>query len=178
LCFWKGSFFVCVLSERETPAAKKAVFDLAEKIAEKIEVTGAKPKLLNYLPIEGLLKQSIRYFHLHTCLNYHYYVASQNILKLNQRTEAVLTTYQPDKSFLLFVRYQNQKEAKEAFDSFLSAYIPEEKESGIAQTEDGKWVAAKLERVFVMVIFDAPTKTYAQALMEAFENKLSESTSK
>ena len=113
-----------------------------------------------------------------TSLNYHYFVASQNILKLNQRTEAVLTTYQPDKSFLLFVRYQNQKEAKEAFDSFLSAYIPEEKESGIAQTEDGKWVAAKLERVFVMVIFDAPTKTYAQALMEAFENKLSESTSK
>ena len=177
LCFWKGNFFVCVLSERETPEAKKAVFDLAEKIAGKIEVTGAKPKLLDYLPAEGLLNQSVRYFHLHTSLNYHYFVASQNILKLNQRTEAVLATYQPDKSFLLCVHYQSRKEAKEAFDSFLSAYIPEEKESGIAQTEDGKWVAANSEGVFVMVIFGAPTKASAQTLMEVFKNKLSKSTS-
>jgi len=177
LCFWKGNFFVCIFSERETPEAKKAVFDLAEKIAEKIEVTGAKPKLLDYLPAEGLLNQSVRYFHLHASLNYHYFVASQNILKLNQQTEAVLARYQPGGGFLLCVRYQNSRQAKEAFDSFLGAYIPEEKESGIAQTENGKWVAAKLERVFVMVIFDAPTKAYAQALMEAFEDKLSESTS-
>lgn len=177
LCFWKGDFFVCILSERETPEAKEAVFDLAQKIAENIKVTGTKPQLLGYLPTEGLLERSVRYFHLHTSLNYHYFVASQNILKLNQKTEAVLARYQPSQSYLLFIRYQNQKQAKEALNSFLSAYIPEAKESGIAQIENDNWVAAKLEGVFVVVVFDATTEASAQALLESVSNKLSESAS-
>ena len=177
LCFWKANFFVCILSERETPETKKAVADLARKIAEKIKVTGTKPKLLDYLPPEGLLSRSVRYFHLYTSLNYHYFVANQNILKLSQKTEAVLARYQPGGGFLLCVRYQNQKEAKEAFNSFLSAYIPEAKESGIAQIDNGKWVAAKLEGVFVVVLFDAPTKAYAQDLIKAVEDRFSESAS-
>jgi hypothetical protein len=177
LCFWKGDFFVCILSERETPEAKEAVFHLAQKIAGNIKVTGKKPQLLGYLPTEGLLERSVRYFHLHASLNYHYFVASQNILKLNQKTEAVLARYLPDQSYLLFIRYQNQKQAKEAFDSFLSAYIPEAKESGTAQIENGNWVAAKLKGVFVAVVFDAPTEASAQALLDAFRNKLLESAS-
>jgi len=168
---------VCIFSERETPAAKKTVFDLAQKIAENIKVTGTKPQLLGYLPTEGLLERSVRYFHLHTSLNYHYFVASQNILKLSQKTEAVLARYQPGQSYLLCIRYQSQKQAKEALNSFLSAYIPEGKESGIAQIENDNWVAAKLEGVFVVVVFDAPTEASAQALLEAVRNKLSESAS-
>jgi len=177
LCFWKGNFFVCIFSERETPAAKKTVFDLAQKIAENIKVTGTKPQLLGYLPTEGLLERSVRYFHLHTSLNYHYFVASRNILKLNQKTEAVLGRYVPGQSHLLCIRYQNQKQAKEALNSFLSSYLPEAKESGIAQIENDNWVAAKLEGVFVVVVFDAPTEASAQALLEAVRNKLSESAS-
>lgn len=177
LCFWKGNFFVSIFSERETPQAKRAVFDLAQKIAENIKATGAKPKLLEFLPDEGLVNKSVRYFHLHASLNYHYFVASENILKLNQKTEAVLARYRPDQSYLLCIRYRNQKQAKEAFDSFLSAYIPEGKESGIAQIENKKWVAAKLEGVFVVVVFDAPTEVYAQDLSEAIVNKLKSSAS-
>jgi len=177
LCFWKGNFFVCIFSERETPATKKAVFDLAEKIAKKIKVTGVKPKLLDFLPDKGLADKSVRYFHLHTSLNYHYFVASQNILKLSPQTEAVLARYEPDQSYLLYIRYQNQKQAKEAFNTFLNAYIPEEKESGIAQIENGKWVAAQLEGAFVVVVFDAPTKDNAQAVLEAVSNKLLQSAS-
>ena len=172
LCFWKSDFFVCIFSERETPAAKKAVFDLAEKIAKKIKVTGPKPKLLDFLPDKNLVNKSVRYFHLHTSLNYHYFVASQNILKLSPQTEAVLARYEPGQSYLLCIRYQNQKQANEALNTFLNAYIPEEKESGIAQIENGKWVGAQLEGVFVVVVFDAPTKIYAQALLEAVSNKL------
>jgi len=175
MCFWKANFFACIFSEGETIDTKKAVFDLAQKIAENIKVTGAKPKLLDFLPAEGLLDKSVRYFHLHTSLNYHYFVASQNVLKLNLQTEAVLARYQPGGSYLLCVRYQNRKEAEEAFNNFLSAYIPEEKESSIAQIENGKWVSAKIEGVFVVVVFDAPTKDHAQALIKATEDELLES---
>jgi hypothetical protein len=177
LCFWKGRFFVCIFSERETPATKKAVFDLAEKIAKKIKAAGAKPRLLEFLPDKGLANKSVRYFHLHTSLNYHYFVASQNILKLSPQTEAVLARYEPDESYLLCIRYQNQKEANEALNTFLNAYIPEEKESGIAQIENGKWVGAQLEGAFVVVAFDAPTKDHAQAMLEAVSSKLLQSAS-
>ncbi len=177
LCFWKGSLFVCIFSERETPATKKAVFDLGGKIAEKIKVTGAEPKLLGLLPDEGLVDRGVRYFHLHTSLNHHYFVASENILKLGPQTEAVLARYQPEESYLLCVRYQSQKQAQEALDSFLSAYIPEERESGIAQIENEKWVGAKSEGAFVVVVFDAPTEAYVQAFLKTVSNRLLESAS-
>lgn len=177
LCCWKNKFFVCISSERETPEAKKAVEDLARSIAGKIKIAGAKPELLDYLPTNGLENNTVRYFHKHTTLNYHYFTASENILKLSPQTEAVLARYQPAQTHLLCVRYQNREQAKEAFDSFLNAYVPEAKDSGIARIEDGKWVAAKREQAFVIVVFDAPTKAYAQDLTKALENRLPQSAS-
>ena len=173
LCFWKSKFFVCVLSERETQEAKKAVEDVARNIAEKIDVTGTEPAMLGYLPTEGLESNTVRYFHKHTTLNYHYYIASRNILNLGPHAEAVLATYQPSGTYLLCVRYPDCEQAEEAFDSFLTAYIPEARESGSAEIEDGKWVAAEQDQAFVMVVFDSPTHAYAQALMRAVEDRIS-----
>lgn len=178
LCFWKANFFVCITSERETPSSKKAVVDLARKIAENIPVSGAVPKLLDYLPEDGLLDKSVRYFHKHTSLNYHYFLSSENILGLGRHTEAVLARYEPGGRYLLLVRYQNEEEAKEALDGFFSAYIPEGKRSGAAQIDNGKWVAAKLEGALVVVVFDASTKADAQDLTKATQTKLSESSSR
>jgi hypothetical protein len=172
LCFWKSKFFVCISSERETPEAKKAVQDLAEKIAGKIKTTGARPELLDYLPSEGLESNTVRYFHKHTTLNYHYYTAGENILNLGPQTEAVLATYQPDETYLLCVRYPDQEQAKEALNSFLTAYVPEATKSGIAETEDGKWVAVRQDHTFLVAVFDAPTEAYAQDLIKAVEDRL------
>ncbi|UCB52723.1 MAG: hypothetical protein JSV10_01120 [Candidatus Zixiibacteriota bacterium] len=177
LCFWKNKTFVCVSSERETPEAKQSVEDLARDVAEKIEVTGAEPELLDCLPDEGLEGNTVRYFHKHTTLNYHYYIASENILNLSSRTEAVLATYQPDEAHLLCVRYPDQEQAKAALNSFLTAYIPEAQESAVAETEDGKWVAAEHTGLFLVVVFDAPAKAQAQDLVKAVKAKVQESTS-
>ena len=173
LCFWKSKFFVCVSSERETPDAKQAVEHLARQVAGKIEVMGAKPEMLDYLPDQGLESNTVRYFHKHTTLNYHYFIASENILKLGPQTEAVLATYRPSGAYLLGVRYPDREQAKEAFDSFLTAYIPEAKESGSAEIEDGKWVAAERDQAFVIVVFDSPTQAYAQDLIRAVEERIS-----
>jgi hypothetical protein len=177
LCFWKDRFFVCISSERETQQTKRAVSDLAGKIAEKIKVSGPKPELLGYLPAEDLVSNSARYFHKHTSLNYHYFVASDNILKLSPQTEAVLARYQPGQTHLLCVRYQDDEQAQGALDSFLGAFMPEGKETGIAQIDTAKWVVTKLQGVFLMVVFEAPTKAYAQDLVKAVQDKLSGSVS-
>jgi hypothetical protein len=177
LCFWKANYFVCISSEQETPETEKAVTDLARTITANIKVAGTKPELLDYLPEEGLIDQSVRYFHKHTSLNYHYYVASQNLLNLSPQTDAVLAEYQPGQSYLLYIRYQGSEEAEAALDSFLSTYMPEGKESGMAQIHEEKWVSAKSTGQFLVVIFDAPTKAYALKLMKATENRLPEAIS-
>ncbi|KPL04609.1 MAG: hypothetical protein AMJ90_00115 [candidate division Zixibacteria bacterium SM23_73_2] len=172
LCFWKGNLFVCIFSEGQSSETKKAVLDLARKIEQRIKVTGEKPKLLACLPDEDLQQQSVRYFHLHTSLNYHYYLASENILNLNPRTEAVLGRYKLNQTYLLLVHYPDQNDADKAYSNFLNSYIPEAKDKGVAQIEKGKWVKAEKEGEFVIVVFDAPTEAYAQALIQAVRDKI------
>jgi hypothetical protein len=88
----------------------------------------------------------------------------------------VLARYQKDKSkcYLLLLEYPNSKESKDAFKSFEQIYLPEAKEAKIIQTEDGKWTGADLKGKFVAVILDAPTRAFAQTLMEKFKEKLKE----
>jgi len=174
LCFWKGKFFVCVLTERQSPSTESAVLDLGRAISSAIEDTGSKPKLLDFLPAEGLLPRSVRYFHKHTSLNYHYFVADQNILHLDENSKALLARYQQaeGKSYLLLVQYQNIAQANAAFDSFVTAYIPEAKQTAMVQLEDGKWSAAKVVQQFVIAVFDAPSKAVAEMLLQTASNKM------
>lgn len=178
LCFWKANYFVCVYSDRETPQTKQAVFSLAEEIARRIKLVGDKPALLCYLPEQGLQDKSIRFFHKHTSLNYHYFLASENVLQLSQYTQAVLARYYPGQSIFLCVLYRNKEQAQSALNNFLGVYLPMAKQSGIAPIDDGKWVAAKSKGPFILVVFDAPTEDDALSLLEAAENKLPDSPSK
>jgi len=169
---------VCIFSEGKTAVIEKTIFQLAKKIDQRIIVTGEKPELLAYLPDDDLQEQKVRYFHLHTSLNYHYYLASENILKLSPQTKAVLARYKPDQTYLLLIRYPDTKDSEMALDSFVNAYIPEAKTSGILQIEKGKWVKGKKDKEFVMVVFDAPTEVYAQSLIDATRDKILKSSSK
>jgi hypothetical protein len=57
--------------------------------------------------------------------------------------------------------------------SFLAAYLPEAKEFGSAEIEDGKWVTAEQDQVFVIVVFDSPNQAYARTLMKAVQDRIS-----
>jgi len=85
LRFWKGKFFVNVYAEQETPSTKQDVLEIAKGITRSLGQEGQKPKLIDYLPQEGLSERSIRYFHLYQSLNYHYFVSHQNILRLGEK---------------------------------------------------------------------------------------------
>jgi hypothetical protein len=172
LCLWKSRYFACITAMRETPETKKAVYDIAGKIDKLIPNTGPKPAILECLPQDSLDQMSVRYFHLYTSLNYHYYLADQNILKLNEKTEAVIAQYEPHRSYLICVRYPDKKLAEEAMSSFREAYIPEADSSGLAQIEDDKWVAVGLESEFILLALDAPTQDSAISLIRAAKKRL------
>ena len=167
LCFWKGRYYVCVLAEKCTSETKEAVFALSKQIASKLPSTGDKPDLLKYLPQENLVSQSVRFFHIHPLLNYHYFLSEENILNLGRNTRAALAIYEPDATYLLCIQYSTVSQAGEAYRSFVENYIPEAKSVGVAQIENDKWVAAIREKEYVVISLDAASQNDAKKLINA-----------
>lgn len=174
LSFWKAHFFISLYAEDETEEAKKAVFDLGGKIDASIGEEGERPDLISLLPAENLEEKSVHFFHNHTVLNYHFFVADENILLLDQKTEAVLGTYRDDKNKfrLLLIRYPEAKKANEAYEIFIKNYMPDAESPGLVKTENTRWTAAKVKEGFLLVAFDCPTDSSALTLMEDVERKI------
>jgi len=169
LRFWKGRFFVSILARRETAASKVGVLAIGQAIDRTIPETGPLPTLLRRLPPAGLLPHSVRYFHQHASLNYHYFLSDQNLLNLGTHTEAVLARYSGEegKAYLLLVQYGSPAPAQAAAENFLRHYLPEGQEAGLAQCEDGQWVGVRSRAQWVAVVLEARSAQQAQDLMNA-----------
>ncbi len=168
LRFWKGRFYVHLYAEKESPSTKRDLLTLGEVISKRMPKEGAKPKLIQCLPREGLSERTIRYFHLHPILNHHYFISHENLLRLNERTDAVLATYRwkQEKTFLLLIQYSDSKEARRAFSRFKKAYLPEAGSSNTIQIENGKWVAVRLYQTYLLIVLDSPSREDGEALIE------------
>jgi len=167
LSFWEGRFFVSVYAEEETEETKEAVMALGQEIASAIPEQGEKPALLSLLPAKNLDEKNIHYFHNHLILNYHFYVSNENILLLDQQTEAALALYREkgERINLLLIRYPEAKKAEQAYQSFTQAYMPDAKEPGRVKTEDNKWTAAKIKSNLLAVVFNAPSEALAEEMI-------------
>ncbi len=169
LQIWKGRYFVSLFAEEETNESKAAVLAMGKKVASSINEDGQLPSIIELLPEENLKKNSIRYFYNHLILNYHFFLADDNILNLTENTDAALGTYQTEngKHWLLLVNYPNKENAVKAYNNFLNVYMPEALEEGILQTENAKWTAVKIKQSLLTLVFDAPSKGAAKKMLLA-----------
>ncbi|MBD3218388.1 MAG: hypothetical protein GF310_08945 [candidate division Zixibacteria bacterium] len=167
LSFWQGCYYVTLLPEKLTDDTKQAVLNAGSEIAKKIGDKGEKPELVSYMPTENRIANSLKYFHLHTSLNYHYYLASENILNLNESTDAALAVYDPDRVYLVLIEYPSPEDAEDARSSFISAYIPEAAEEGIYEVQSDNWTAIDKSNDYLIVVFDADSK---QACLDLIKN--------
>jgi len=167
LGFWKDRFFVSLYADEDTEAAKQALRELAGKVASLIKKEGPKPQILSRLPKKGLQAASIRYFHDHPVLNRHYFISTENILRLGGRTKAVLATYQfkEGAAQILLVIYPDAEKAKEAYSSFLKHYLPDADPSGMARLENKKWCGASLKGSFLAVVLEADSREITKDLL-------------
>jgi hypothetical protein len=174
LSFWKDRFFVSLYAEEETPEAKEALFSLAKSVASSISEEGQIPDIVSLFPPDNLDKSKIRYFHSYIILNYHFFVADDNILLLDQETDAALGLYEQDEEryYLLLVRYFVEEKAKKAYGNFLGVYMPDAGESDLVKTEDGRWTAVRLNGDLLSVIFNAPSESSAQNILDRVESRL------
>ncbi|MFH1942142.1 MAG: DUF6599 family protein [bacterium] len=168
LMFWKNRFFVSILASPETDGSKEAVFKLAGLIDDAIREEGSLPEILTLLPKEGLAEESIRYFRHYIWVNFYYYIADENILHINDKTDAVLAKYGEghDRALLLLVQYPSSETARSAQDYFIDAYLPELSGRYAVQIEDGTWTACRLEKSLLIVVFNASRESDALDLIE------------
>ncbi len=166
LSFWKDCYFVSLYSEEETVEAKKALFSMGEKIAQAIPGESALPRIVSLLPEKDLNCNRVHYFHNHLILNYHYFVADQNILLLDQETEAVLAFYgDKDKTVVLVVDYHSPEKAREAYQSFRQNYLPDAEREALVLTENNRWTRIEQQESLVVVVFDAISREAAGELI-------------
>jgi len=176
LRFWKGKHFVSIYADGGGVELESAILTMGRTTADLIQEMGPEPKLIDFIPGKdlGLVDRSVRYLKSHVLLNQRLFIAHQNILNLNRRTEAVLAQYtrEKEKTHLLLIRYPSAKEARDAYQSFMGTYLPGAGGKDRLKTKDNKWTMARERGEFVIAVFGAPAATDAEALLKATEEKL------
>ncbi len=168
MLFWKDCYYVSILSYPETAESKRAVIALAHTIDRAIPREGPLPALIKLLPKDSLLEESIRYFRHPTWLNLHYFIADQNILHLNEETEALMARYGTpgETSVLLLVHYKDNEAADHAYRSFVDLYLPELTTQPIVRIEDGTWTGAQVYGKLFIAVFNAAQEEKVSHLIE------------
>ncbi len=174
MLFWKDRYYVSILASPETAETKETVFELARHIDNAIPGEGPLPRTLDLLPRESLNPASIRYFHHYIWLNSHYYVAGENILHIEQDTDAVLAKYGKTGAnhLLLIVEYAYDKRAREGMDGFVKHYAPELKGEPVVQIEDGTWTGCRRTGAALAIVFNAASKEAVLGLLDDVEKNV------
>ena len=167
LRFWKGRFFISILTTGDEQKAKPAMIQLAREVDRLLEKEGLKPALLNSLPGKGLDGKGLKFFHTAAILNRQYFIAENNILLLDKHTDCVLGKYSQnnDSAFVLIIQYQNKELAKTAYRTFLASYMPEAEGTGIVRLENKTWTLIKIDGDFLILVLEATQKDFGMNLM-------------
>jgi hypothetical protein len=176
LRFWKGKYFVSIYAEGEGQGVNPAILKIGRMTADSIPAPGPEPKLVKLIAGKdlGLVERSVHYLRSHILLNQRFFIAHKNILNLNRRTEAVLSQYirEGQKTQLLLIRYPDPKDAGDAYDSFMKAYLPDAQGKDRLRTEDLKWTIARQKGEFVLIVFGSPTEAFGETLLKATERSM------
>jgi hypothetical protein len=170
LRFWRGRYFVSITVSGDEAKAEKALLELGKKVAPLLGPDGAPPEMLKLLPIAGRKADTLSYFHDSVHLNNRFFVASENILNLDAKTECAFAEYAEGEAafgVLLVVRYPDAAKAAEAAVSFRKSFLPEADAEGAALTENKNWAMIKARDTLLAVVFDASSKDYAGRLAAA-----------
>lgn len=167
LCFWQDRFYVCVAAEQRDADQETVLEEVARGISKNLPTPGDRPILMTALPTEGRVRFSDRFFHTHQSLNYHYYLARENVLGLTPDTDVALARYHPGSTYLLLIRYESGADAQAALSSFRDQLAPGSGGEETVATEKGTFLSSGHQDRFVVVVLDAQSREAADRLRSA-----------
>jgi len=107
LNFWKGSYYIKIVSHTESDAVKEEMRKFADAIALKITETSEEPAAVAMFPADGMIEKSVRYI-------------ARDILGQTFFTNGFSADYTVDgkdlKAFLIFL--SDEETAKSSFSSY------------------------------------------------------------
>jgi hypothetical protein len=162
LKFWKGDYFVRIMDISGDDKSKYVILELGVKIGKQINQKGKLPELLSRLPQEGLIPNSEKFFHKQIVLNNLYFLSTENLLNLNEKTSAVMADYSIGKMSLklLLISYPDSSQAKLALENFCKEYFkvtPSGKRI-IQKVEEDKFIGLELEKSYLWITFEGKDK--------------------
>ncbi|MBN2275070.1 MAG: hypothetical protein JXR41_13445 [Bacteroidales bacterium] len=165
--FWKGRFWVSLMTGETTEESESFLKTLAAFIDERITETGEPPAILSVLPAEELVPGGTLYFHHYIWLNSYYFIASDNILEIDNDTPAILAKYgvPEERIYLLAIQYPDSTKAGQAFASFEQQFFPGGLDDNTIKTEENTWISAGLYYTTIIVVFNGKEKTKARELL-------------
>jgi len=175
LCFWQNRYFVCVAADQRDPDPGAVLAAIARGISAALPKAGDRPLLMATLPSEGRIPFSDRFFHNHQSLNYHHYLARENVLNLTPETDVALARYRPGSTYLLVVSYEDESEASAALSSFRSQIAPASAGAETVRTEGGGFLSSGQQGQFLVVVLDAISEDAADELRTAALANLTQS---
>ena len=113
LVFWQDRTYVRIRARQELPDAE--LRDIAEALSDALPVGGERPALVDRLPPEGLLANSLLFFHEQISIQDRLWLGGENLLSLSPQTDGVLAQYRFDgaDAQLLLVQYAAADAASE-----------------------------------------------------------------
>jgi len=172
ICFWQNKYYICIRSESGTDEEAATVERIARAISNNLPQESPKPELLQVLPETGLIPETIRYFHLHSTLNYHYFISEYNLLNMGLRTDVVMAAYEPGTVYLVCIKYEDEFSAEEGYTGFIEEYIPEGEETGFAEVVKNQWIAIENTGKYNIIILEALSRDRAEILIEGCKEKI------
>ena len=92
LVFWQDRYYVEVGARQQLPDADLVGF--AEAVAAALPAGGERPELVRRLPPDGLVGQSVIFFHEEISVQSELWLGGRNQLRLSRKTDGVLAQYE------------------------------------------------------------------------------------
>jgi len=161
LYFWKGRYFVSVVSLRRGTGVKKAVLSLGRAVAGAVRSEGTPPDLVAELPATGLLKSHLHYFHDWALFSRYVGLSGENPLGLSEKTEGVVGRYKSPRMIGLVIRYPSAKAAQSASGSFTDEVLAG-KGAGRPKRLDEGWAAFRIDGKLLWLVLEAESPAAAE----------------
>lgn len=174
LSFWQDRFYVCVSIEESEASTGELLLTAAKTMSQRLPKESIRPSLVDLLPSDRLVPYSDRYCHRHQTLNYHYYLARENVLHLDSTTNAVLARYQPGSTLLLLVEYPDTAKASSAAVSFLQTILLGAKSAEPTSLANGKFASCEQVDRYLIIVLESPSVQSAVSLGELARKRFAE----
>lgn len=180
ILFWKDRYYISIIVFPETEESKNAIEKLADIVSNSIKSEGDIPPIVNLLPRENLINESILYFRHYNWLNSYYHVSFENILNITNDTECAFAKYNTVSggSILLILEYKSEYEAGLANENFESNYYGGiSSKKSIHKMEDGSWSGSRVVNNYIIIVFNTRENDRLISLLNKSEKLILKSIS-